>query len=55
MVEDRTELNDLAAAHPELVAELGAAYEEWAARTGVIPREKVLALYAARGHGLPSE
>lgn len=55
MVEDRTELNDLAAAQPELVAELSAAYEEWAARTGVIPREKVLALYAARGHGLPSE
>lgn len=52
---DRTELHDVAAEHPDLVDELSTAYEEWAARCGVIPRERVLELYAARGHGLPSE
>src|SRR5690606_5687457 len=55
MVRDRTELHELAAEHPGVVAELSAAYEAWAARCGVIPREKVLELYAARGGGLPSE
>lgn len=55
MVADRTELDDLADQHPELVAELAAAYEAWADRCGVLPREQVLELYAARGKGLPSE
>ena len=31
------------------------AWQSWADRCGVIPREKVLELYAARGHGLPEE
>lgn len=52
---DRTELHDLAAEHPELVAELSEAYGEWAQRCGVIPREDVLRIYAERGHGLPEE
>ncbi|MFC7497468.1 MULTISPECIES: arylsulfatase [unclassified Nocardioides] len=52
---DRTELDDLASAHPELVAELSTAYESWARRCGVIPREVVLDLYERRGAGLPSE
>jgi len=52
---DRTELDDLAASHPELVGELAAAWQAWADRCGVIPREQVLALYAARGRGLPEE
>jgi arylsulfatase len=39
---DRTELNDLAAVHPERVAELSAMYETWAKRCGVIPREVIL-------------
>jgi arylsulfatase len=51
---DRTELHDLAAGHPELVGELSAAYREWAARCGVLPRERVLEIYAERGHGLPT-
>jgi len=52
---DRTELNDLAAQHPELVKELEAAYDAWAKRCGVIPRDRVLQIYAERGHGLPEE
>jgi len=54
MEDDRTELHDLAAGHPAIVAELAEAYEAWAARCGVLPREQVLALYAARGRGLPT-
>jgi len=52
---DRTELNDLAAVHPHLVAELSESWQAWADRCGVIPRDKVLEIYAARGHGLPEE
>src|SRR5699024_3032256 len=55
MTADRTELHDMAGEHPELVADLSADYESWAQRCGVVPREKVLELYAARGGGLPSE
>ncbi|WP_166139722.1 arylsulfatase [Nocardioides ochotonae] len=55
MVTDRTELTDLAGEHPGLVAELAAAYEEWAERCGVIDRQVVLDLYARRGAGLPAE
>ena len=39
---DRTETSDLAAEHPERVAELAAAYEAWAERVGVIPRDDLL-------------
>ncbi|MCY4726223.1 arylsulfatase [Nocardioides sp. STR2] len=52
---DRTELDDLASVHPDLVVTLADAWQAWADRCGVIPRETVLALYAARGHGLPEE
>ena len=55
LVADRTELTDLAADHPERVAAMAADYEAWAQRCGVIPRERVLALYEKRGHGLPPE
>ena len=34
---DRTELNDLAAEHPEVVAELSGLYEAWASRCNVMP------------------
>lgn len=40
--EDRTEVNDLAASRPELVAELNAAYEAWAARCHVMPYAQYL-------------
>ena len=52
---DRTELRNLAPEHPELVADLELAYQAWADRCGVIPRERVLEIYAERGHGLPEE
>jgi arylsulfatase len=41
MEQDRTELNDLAAQQPDRVREMTAQYEAWAARCGVIPRERV--------------
>jgi arylsulfatase A-like enzyme len=46
---DRTELNDLAAKHPARVSEMKAQYDAWAARCGVIPREKILELMKAQG------
>ncbi|RYP81485.1 arylsulfatase [Nocardioides guangzhouensis] len=52
---DRAEQHDLSGRHPDVVADLAARYDAWAARCGVIPRQQVLDLYAARGHGLPPE
>jgi len=42
---DRSETADVAADHPGLVAELVAAYDAWAERVGVVPREEILDLY----------
>jgi arylsulfatase A-like enzyme len=44
MATDRTELNDLAARHPERVAQMAAEYDAWAERCGVIPRERIVEL-----------
>ncbi len=55
LARDRTEQHDLAAEQPELVSVLAGRYEAWAERCGVIPRQTVLDLYAARGKGLPPE
>ena len=49
MVEDRTELNDLATQHPDRVADMTRQYEAWAARCGVLEREKVVALMRSQG------
>ncbi len=49
MVEDRTELNDLAAQQPERVAAMAAQYQAWAERCGVIPREQILELMHGQG------
>jgi arylsulfatase len=38
---DRTELHDLATSRPEVVADLAAKYDAWAARTGVLPWDDV--------------
>ncbi|MCL4763403.1 MAG: sulfatase-like hydrolase/transferase, partial [Burkholderiales bacterium] len=46
---DRTELHDLAARHPERVADMAAQYEAWARRCGVIPRDKIVALMRSQG------
>ena len=42
MEEDRTESNNLAAANPDLVKLMSEKYEAWAARSRVVPREKIL-------------
>ena len=42
--EDRTERNDLASAQPNLVKQMAEAYQNWAERCGVIPREKILSI-----------
>jgi len=49
MENDRTELRDLAARHPERVADMARQYEDWAGRCGVIPREKIVALMHRQG------
>lgn len=49
MDEDRTEMNDLAAQHPQRVDRMIASYHAWAERCGVIPREKVLEIMDAAG------
>jgi arylsulfatase A-like enzyme len=51
--DSRTEERDLAADKPELVAELAADWEAWAARVGVVSRETILRLYEERD-GAPS-
>lgn len=42
LLTDRSELDDLAAQHPERVAALAARYEEWASTHGVKPRGPIL-------------
>ena len=49
MVEDRTELHDRAAQHPDRVADMTRQYEAWAQRCGVLDREKVVALMRSQG------
>jgi arylsulfatase len=46
---DRTELHDVASANPDVVKELRAKWEAWAARVGVIPWEVTLGIYEERG------
>ena len=46
MERDRTEMRNLATEHPERVSELSGLYDGWAARSAVIPREKILELMA---------
>lgn len=49
MEADRTETRDLAAQHPDRVADMQRQYEAWAARCGVLPRDKVVALMRSQG------
>ena len=48
MEQDRTELNNIVAQHPERRAQLLSQYEEWANRCDVIPREQILRVMADR-------
>jgi arylsulfatase len=41
---DRGELNDLALVHEDILTELVCLYYEWAARCGVLPRDRILAI-----------
>jgi arylsulfatase len=49
MQADRTELHDLAAQHPERVADMARQYAAWAGRCGVKPRDQVIARMRAQG------
>jgi len=49
MEADRTETRNLAGQFPERVAAMKRAYEEWAARCGVLPRDKIVALMRSQG------
>ncbi|GAA4045595.1 arylsulfatase [Agromyces indicus] len=46
---DRIESDDLSGSRPDVVAELAAAYDEWARSHGVIPWQDVLDDYESRG------
>ena len=48
MEQDRTETDDIAAQHPDLVKDLSTQYDAWAQRCGVIPRDKVLEMLRQR-------
>ena len=49
MSSDRSETNDLAAQHPDIVADLRAEWERWAERIGLIPWEVTVDVYQERG------
>ena len=49
LARDRSELHDLADEHPEIVRQLSADWDAWAARVGVLPWDAVIDLYAQRG------
>jgi arylsulfatase len=51
MEADRTELADLADVYPDRVRAMADQYDEWAARCGVIPREKILELMRQQSSG----
>ena len=44
IVANRTETDDVAAGHPEVVAELSAIYDDWAERCGVVPWSRMLTI-----------
>lgn len=51
LAQDRTELNDVSALHPDRVQDMLAQYQAWAARCGVIPRERIDSLLADQNVG----
>ncbi|MEV5072589.1 arylsulfatase [Microbacterium sp. LMI12-1-1.1] len=50
---DRGETADVAAEHPDVVADLEAAWQRWAEANGVIPWERVLEDFRQRGRAVP--
>ena len=53
MVEDRTELHDLADTLPDQVRALAAQYADWAGRTNIMDYDEVCAIVRQRGCGQP--
>lgn len=49
MIHDRTELEDLAGAHPEIVRDLARRWQNWADRVGVLPWQPMIDRYAEAG------
>lgn len=49
--QDRSETRNLADQRPQVVHELAAAWQEWAARVGVIPFDTTIEVYRERGLG----
>jgi len=49
MATDRSELNDVAERHPDVVTELNALWQHWARRVGVIAWEVTVDVYRDRG------
>lgn len=49
LAHDRSELEDVAARHPDVVADLAHDWQAWADRVGVIAWDVTLDIYAARG------
>lgn len=49
MATDRSELDDLAASHPELCEELSTLWQGWADRVGVLPWQPMVDRYIAEG------
>jgi arylsulfatase len=49
MTVDRAETRDVAGDHPGVVADLAGLYDAWAARVGVLPWQRTVALYEQRG------
>ena len=49
MQADRSELHDVAVKHPDLVVELAALHDAWAAHCGVVPWSELLAMRAEKG------
>lgn len=54
MRRDRAELTDLSPVHPEIVRDLAQRYDDWAARVGVIPRQRILEAAARRRRNSPA-
>jgi arylsulfatase A-like enzyme len=49
LTHDRSETRDISRDHVEVVTELAYAFDDWAARVGVVPWERTVALYRGRG------
>ena len=46
---DRSELEDVAGQHPDIVEDLSNQWQAWADRVGVVPFDAILSVYAERG------